>query len=262
MEVPHFSAARDLLYLGGAMLGLAAGFMLSLFKKHLSIRSRNRRITLIFLAFSGVLAAFSAAVAVSCGGIFSQRGLFLLALAGAPVFALAVLFPRVAAYPLMLAGGLLAVWLGYSFLRFPPAGGEGAPLVYVHHEGAGVYSIRLPAGSGAQAGDRAAVFQLSGNQSSLTVEGARIGFPAAWPLVGGADRGIAALVRRGDEVLYADRRLETPLLKNWYARLGRRGIVFQNAAGTVPLGGIPRGADMAVFFSGGALSSRLVRPVP
>jgi hypothetical protein len=261
MDVKNFFIARDLLYLSGAFLGITVGYILSLSKKNINARSRSRRITLIFLAFSGVLAAFAASVAVSCGGIFSAGKLFFLAAACAPVFALAVYFPRAAAYPLVLAGGLLAVWLGYSFLRFPPAGGADAPLAYVYHEGANVYSIRLPGGAAGEDG-RAAVFQISGNQPALTVEGVRVGFPPYCPLIGGADRGLAALIRRGNTVLHEDRRLDNPGMQNWYARLGAWGIVFQKAAGTVPLDAIPRGATMAVFFAGDALSSRLVRPSP
>jgi hypothetical protein len=275
MDVRNFSIARDLLYLSGALMGVTAGYILSLFKKYLSIRSRNRLITVIFIAFSGVLAAFSAALVVSSGDIFSLRGLFFAAAAGVPVFALAVFFPRAAAYPLVLAGGLLTVWLGYSFLQFPPAAGAESPLAYVRPEGAGRYSIRLPPqrvnpGDRAKTRDRtgavpaedrsaAAVFQISGNQPPLDIEAAHIRFHPWYPLIGGTGRGLITLIRRGDEVLYADRRLENLALKNWYALIDSWGVVFQNVNGTVPLETIPRGADMAVSFTGGALSFPFVR---
>jgi hypothetical protein len=273
MDVRNFSIARDLLYLSGALTGVCLGYILGLFKKHISIRSRNRRITLIFLAFSGVLAAFSASVVVSYGGIFASRGLFLAAAACVPVFALAVFFPRAAAYPLILAGGLLTVWLGYSFLRFPPAAGAGVPLVYVYHEGTDVYAVSLPAkpakpaagaargnSAAVPAGDRtAAAFQISGNQPPLDLAGVLIRFHPWYPLIGGTERGAVTLIRRGGEVLYTDRRPENSVLKSWYSRLEALGIVFQNAGGTVSLDAIPRGAGMAVFFAGEALSLQPVR---
>jgi hypothetical protein len=274
MDVRNFSIARDLLYLSGALTGVTAGYILSLFKKHISIRSRNRRITLIFIAFSGVLAAFSAAIMVSYGDILSSRGLFFAAAFCVPVFALAVFFPRTAAYPLILAGGLLAVWLGYSFLRFPLAAESRTllgrvPLLYVYHEGDNVYTIKILTESGATgdraekraapdipAGDRAAVavFQISGNQPPLDLEGALISFHPWYPLIGGTERGLVTHIRRGSEIVYADSYLENSSLKAWYSRLGALGIVFQNIRGTVPLDTIPRGANLAVSFTDGTLS--------
>ncbi|MDR0623737.1 MAG: hypothetical protein LBG10_04840, partial [Treponema sp.] len=214
MDIRNFSIARDLLYLSGALTGIVLGYVLTFFRKNISIRFRNRRITLVLCAFSGVLAAFSAAIIVSAGEIFSSGGLFLAAGVCVPVFALAVFFPRLAAYPLILAGGLLTVWLGYSFLRFPLVGENGSPLVYVYHEGDNAYSVRLPAGPG-KPGDRtdknavpvipagdglaAAEFRISGNQPPLNLAVALIGFHAWYPLIGGTERGIITLLRRGTE---------------------------------------------------------------
>jgi hypothetical protein len=275
MDVRNFSIARDLLYLSGALTGITAGYILSLFKTSISIRSRNRRITLIFIAFSGVLAAFSAAIVVSYGDIFSSRGLFFAAAACVPVFALAVFFPRAAAYPLILAGGLLVVWLGCSFLRFPLAAESRSPLLYVYHQGDNVYTVRIRAESGAMgdtmgdgaekiaapaapAEDRAAVavVQIRGTQPPLDLEGALIRFHPWYPLIGGTERGLVTRVRRGGEVVYVDSYPENSLLKAWYSRLGSIGITLQNIQGEVSLEALLRGTDLAVFFTDGALSLR------
>jgi hypothetical protein len=269
MDVRNFSTARDLLYLSGVLMGISLGYVLTLFRKNVTIRSRNRRITLILFVFSGVLTTFSAAVVVSLGEIFSSGGLFLAAAVCVPVFALAVCFPRTAAYPLILAGGLLVVWLGYSFLRFSLVAESGSPPVYVHHEEDNAYSVRISAAPGIRgdraektavpvvpAGDRAAVvaLRISGNQAPLSIEGAFIRFHPWYPLLGGTERGFVTLVRQGNEILYSGPQPENSLLNSWYSRVGFLGIVFQNIGGTVPLDTIPRGTDLAVFFVEGALS--------
>jgi hypothetical protein len=262
MDVRNFSIARDLLWLSGALLGIALGYILTLFRKSITIHSRNRRLTLIFFVCSGVLTAFSAAIVVSFGDIFSSGGLFLAAGICVPVFALAVFFPRTVAYPLILAGGLLVVWVGYSFLRFPLAAEGRPPLLSIYHEGDNVYSVRIPLESGrsgktgGRAGESAApvTFQINGSEPPLDIEGALIGFHPRYPLIGGTERGFVTLVRQGNKLLYTDPYPEYALLKTWYTRLGAFGVTMQNAGGTVPLDNIPRGANLAVSFSDGALS--------
>jgi hypothetical protein len=277
MDFSNFSIARDFLYVSGALMGVALGYVLTFFRKGVSIRSQNRRLTVVLCVFSGVLAAFSAALVVSAGEILSSGGLFLAAGLCVPVFALAVFFPRTVAYPLILAGGLLTVWLGHAFLRFPLVSENGPPLVYVYREGGGAYSIRLPAGPGKpgdradkspapviQAGDRAAaaVFRISGNQPPLELEAARISFHAWYPLIGGTELGLVTLLRRGNETLYTNPPPDHTALQSRYSRLGSLGIGFQTLRGTVPLDAIPQGAYTAVSLDGGALSLRPSRQGP
>lgn len=292
MDVRNFSIARDLLYISCALTGIALGCILSLFKKNISIRSRNRRLTMILVTFSGILAAFSGAILVSQGDIFSSDSLFLAAGICIPVFALAAFFPCTVAYPLILAGGLLVVWLGYSFLRFPLIAEDGSSLVYVRYEGDDAYSVKVPSEPGA-GGDRAAVlggrtgqtsqtgdraekiiassadpagtagdramateFQINGSQPPLNIGGALIGFHPQYPFIGGTKRGLITFIRRDIEILYADPRLENSALKTWYSRLGSFGIVFRNIEGAIPLDDIPRGTNLGVSFTGEALSLR------
>jgi hypothetical protein len=288
MDVRNFSIARDLLYVSGALMGIVLGYILSLFRKNISLRLRNQRLTLILFVFSGVLAAFSGAILVSQGDIFFSDSLFIAAGICIPVFALAAYFPRTVAYPLILAGGLLVVWLGYSFLRFPLITEGGSPLVYVHHEGDSTYFIKLSSEPGTR-GDRAAVlgdrtgqtgdraekidkiaasavpmgdraaaagFQTSGIQPPLNIEGILIGFHPRYPFIGGTERGLITFIRRDNEILYADPRLENSTLKTRYSWLGSFGIVFRSIGGTIPLDAIPRGANLAVSFAGEALSLR------
>lgn len=270
MDVRNFSIARDLLYASGALTGVALGYIVSLFRTIVTIRSRGRRITLIFIVFSAALAAFAAAIAVSFGDIFSSTGLFIVAGIWVPVFTLAVCFPRALAYPLILAGGLLVVWLGYFFLRFPLVTEGHSPPLYVYHAGNAAYTINILAKPG-QTGDRAGktvpvqdgsqrdstdlvVLQISGNRPPLDIEGVLIHFHPWYPLIGGTERGLVTLIRRDNEILYTNTHPENVLSKVRHSRLDSFGIVVKSVGGTVSLDSIPRGADLAVFFAGEALS--------
>jgi hypothetical protein len=269
MDVRNFSIARDLLYLSGALTGIALGYILTLFRKNMTIRSRNRRITLIFFVFSGVLTAFSAAIVSSYGDIFHAGGLFIAAGIGIPVFALAVCFPRAAAYPLILAGGLSVVWMGYSFLRFPLTKESSVPLAYIHHQGNNVYSIGFPpqpgktggGQTGGKNGDRAvSPLQINGHEPSLEFQGFFVGFDPRYPLIGGTERGAITIIRENNEIVYTEPSLEKSILKTYYpwvisqSRFGSFGINFHHVQGAVSADAIPRGANLAVYIDGGALS--------
>jgi hypothetical protein len=260
MDVRNFFIARDLLYAGGALTGIVLGYALSFFRRDMTTRSRNRRLALVLFVFSGALAAFAAAIVLFPREIFAVGGLLLLVGLCVPVFALAVLFPRAAAYPLILAGGLLAVWLGYSFLRFPLAAGNSFPLLYVYHEGDTAYSVRLPAGPDNNR-DRAttAVLRINGKQPPLEIEGVLIGFHPRYPLIGGTARGLITFIRRGTETLYTAPAPETSAVEAWHSLPARPGIVFQTVSGTVPLDAIPGGAHLTVYFSRETRSLELSR---
>ncbi|MDR2133967.1 MAG: hypothetical protein LBP27_02575 [Treponema sp.] len=247
MDSSIFSVSRDLLYLSGALTGIALGFVLSLLRKDLGIRSKNRRISVMLLFLSGALAAFAAALGVSRGAVFSDSGLFLAAGMCIPPCALAARFPRAAAYPLILAGGLLAVWLAFSYLRFPPADSGSAPPALIYGEGEGPFSIQT-------GGGRAPVLSIPDGLSSLEFRGVLISFDRHYPFVGGAGRGRISEIRRNGEVLYHDAGIGSPLLEACYSWLGANaengsfGIRFQVMRAHVPFETIPRAGNIAVLF--------------
>jgi hypothetical protein len=173
-----------------------------------------------------------------------------------PVFALAFRFPRAAGYPLILAGGLLAVWLGYSFLRYPLVKNRGVPLAVLQNDGAGGYLLRLPAGPADAA--LSTVLPLPGGGSSAELRGVLAGVNRFYPLIGGEERGFVSLVRRGGETVYAEPGFRG-LAGAWYRYLDTLqkkrdlGITFREVQNAVDMGAILQGMDIRVFVTGEGL---------
>jgi hypothetical protein len=248
MDSRIFSISRDLLCLTGALIGVALGFILSLFRKDLGIRAKNRRISVILLVFSGAITAFVAAVIASYGAVFRESGLFIVAGICILLFALAARFPRAAAYPLILAGGLIVVWLAYSYLRFPRVDLSSAPPAAIYGGENGSFSIQI------RDGTQTPVPSVSDGLSSLEFKGVLIGFDRHYPVIGGVRRGRVSEIRRNNEVLYHDADIDNPLLESWYSHLGSNagdgnfGISFQVMKAKVPFETVPRGGNIAVLF--------------
>ncbi|MDR0877652.1 MAG: hypothetical protein LBN21_06335 [Treponema sp.] len=266
MDFEIFSITRDLLCLTGTFVGTALGYFWSLCRKDITLRSRNRRITLVLLFFSGALIAFSTAIIVSRGAIFGAGSLFAVAGAGVPVFALAVRFPRAAAFPLILVGGLLIVWLGHSYLRFPLIKSSSVPLISIYNDGGGSYSIKFPTSYGDRAvrlsvgTERLPPLPISESLSSLAFQGTRIGFGELYPIIGGTARGAIGTIHRDGGILYTDPFLEGSLLRAYYSRLasifhqGPFAVHFQSVKGAPPINSIPEGANLSIFFDRDTLS--------
>jgi hypothetical protein len=266
MEFNIFAITRDLLYLSGILVGIALGCIVSLFSKDITIQSRNRRISIILVVFSGAISSFALATAVSLGMIFENPGIFIVTGICILVFALAAHFPRAVAYPLILAAGLLAVWLGFSYLRFPLIKSSSVPLAAVYNEGEDLFSIQTSQGTGPRAGsspnsgDRAQpeTIRISGNVSSLEFTGIVIRFNRLYPLVGGTERGLITEIRKDSEFLFSKAAVDEPFLKNYYTWLntGGRifGITFQKVEGQVPFETIPQGMNVTVLLDGSSLS--------
>jgi hypothetical protein len=255
MDFRIFSMSRDLLCLSGALTGLAAGCLLSLFRKDLTIRSKNRRISVVLVFFSGAIIASAAAFALSYGAVFREPEFFIAAGICIPVFAFAARFPCVIAYPLILAGGLITVVLGYSFLRFPLADSNSVPPAVISGEREDSFSVRIGAGT-EKDGDRTnfPVLQIPDGLSSLEFSGALISFGRYYPIIGGTRRGQISEIRQNDESLYRntdmDRSLpgfySSPLDSN--AETGNFGISFQVMKAKVPFETIPQGGNITVLF--------------
>jgi hypothetical protein len=258
MEFNIFTVTRDLLYLSGALVGVALGFIVSLFRKDITIRSRNRRISVILVVLSGAISSFALAIAVSLGILFEDSGIFIVAGICVLIFALAARFPRAAAYPLILAAGLLAVWLGFSYLRFPQIKNSSVPLAAVYNEGENLFSVQTSQGPGS--GDRAQpeTIRISGNLSSLEFTGIVIRFKRLYPLVGGTERGLITEISKDSESLFSKTAADGTLLTSYYTWLNTDGrifgISFQKVEGQVPFETIPQGMNMAVLLDGSSLS--------
>jgi hypothetical protein len=253
MEFESFAAARDLLCLTGALMGVTLGYVASLGRGDMTIRMRNRRITILLIVFSAAVAAFAGAIIVSKAAIFDEILLFAAPALCVPVFALAFRFPRVAGYPLILAGGIFTVWLGYSFLRYPPVKDGEVPLAVLQNDGEGGCLLRLPSGPADAA--LSAAMPLPEGISSVEFHGLFVGVSRFYPLLGGEKRGLVVLVRRNGEIFYTEPGFQG-LVGSWYEYLDvlqkkrSLGITFRELQNTVDIDTIPPGMGIQVFVDG------------
>jgi hypothetical protein len=256
MEFESFALSRDLLCLAGVLTGATVGYVAGLGKGDTTIRGRNRLITIALVVLSAALAAFAGAVIASRAAIFDGVLPFIVPALCVPVFALAFRFPRAAGYPLILAGGLLTVWLGYSFLRYPLVKDGGIPLAVLQNDGAGGCLLRLPAGPADAA--LSTVLPLPETGSSVELHAVLVGVNRLYPLIGGEERGFVSLVRRGGEILYAEPgfRGRTGAWYRYLDALQKKrnvGITFRELRSTADTDAILQGMDMRVFIDGEGL---------
>jgi hypothetical protein len=169
------------------------------------------------------LCLLSAAIAVlipvlvhSGGKIFLMRPLLLSAAAACLVCALAGCFPRVVGYPLVLIGGLAAVWLGLAFLRFPRLEAVPRPVSLVYNLGDGAFALKSPEPPDAGQG----FVTIEDTGSSLEFTAAIVELDPLTPLIGGVKRGGLTEIRRDGAALFTDARWGTPLAGNLCRFLG------------------------------------------
>jgi hypothetical protein len=116
MSFATFATARDALYVSALFLGLAIGFTLRIFKTR---EHKSVLITATLYLFSlGVFAA-TVVIVLSQGAVLYDCGLVLTAFCIAGFTAFCVFFPVTAAFPAILIAGVVTVWAGAVFWRFP-----------------------------------------------------------------------------------------------------------------------------------------------
>jgi hypothetical protein len=195
MDLNKFALSRDLLYIAGLTTGIALGLFLTLIRRDLDKKSRNRRITLALLFLSVTIAAFALSFIFSFGGIVKHKA--VLALGGICVALCipAVYFPRTVAYPLILLGGLAVSWLGFSCLRFPELGAS--PALILSHPGntgsGDSYLIRFIPDTRTAAAS-AGLIQIDGERVFLHCTTALIETEPHFPFVGGRKHGFISAV--------------------------------------------------------------------
>jgi multisubunit Na+/H+ antiporter MnhB subunit len=210
MDFSRFALSRDLLYSAGAVTGIALGLFLSLLRKDLDQKSRNRRITLALLFFSGTIAAFALSFIVSHGSIFQYKAVLAVSGVCTALCIPAVYFPRAVAFPLILLGGLIVTWLGIFCLRFPEL--ESAPALTLSYpensESGDMYlscaSDTQAAGSGAHA-DETGIIQINGTRAFLNCTVAVMEIKPHFPFIGGRTHGVISEVYSDTGLDYSDK---------------------------------------------------------
>jgi hypothetical protein len=264
MGFENFPLARDLLYLMSALLGLSLGCVPGMLRKGRAAASRGRMLSLIICIFSGALAALAGALMCSGGAVLAAPALLPPSCAVALIAAAAACFPRAVAFPLVLLGGLAAVWLGFSFLRFTPLGSAAVPLASVYRDGEGAFRISLdPAVSAGRKGGRArpapsAPLAAADTGSPLTFFAALMYFDHRVPLVGGERRCFISTIHREGELVFRDPRLKSRLLSNYYALFSAgkdpRCFAVETLRIDLPPDAVYRGMGQTLVFDGKSLS--------
>jgi hypothetical protein len=182
---------------------------------------------------------------ICSGGNLAFAGPLLLPSGiGLVILGLAFRFPRTVAFPLFLVSGLLVVWLGYAFLRFPLIVSGGTPLAVVHQGPDRTLLIRFTYYT--RYDDEAEVLTIEDKSQVPEFSATLVHFDERYPLIGGEDRGAITRIRRVRENYYTH---TFPV-----AEKNPLGISFQSCH-TGP-GPFPSGINFLVLFDGKTLNLR------
>jgi len=261
MDANGFALSRDLLYISGAITGVAVELFLSLLEKGISARSRNQRIVIALICLSVTVAGLAISFIVSLGGIFREGAVLVTAGICLAIFALAARFPRVVAYPLILLGGLAVTWLGIFCLRFPVC--DSAPTlklsrIEIENTAGGAYFLKfLPATRTAAylyEADEDGTIQIEGTRSHMTFNAALIAIERHFPFVGGTNHWALTQISSDAGIEYSDNSLDSPLVKFAYVQpqsgsLQRAlGIGITRMSQTVSLDGLTPSAEITIYI--------------
>jgi hypothetical protein len=219
MDLHTFALCRDFLYLGAVLGGFCLACFFVLLRVRLLAKKRNRMITLGICLLSASVAALMPALILSAGEIFLIKPLLLSAAAVCLVCALAGSFPLAVGFPLILIGGLVVVWLGAAFLRFPlPESKDRQPMTSVYNSGDGSFVVN-PYGS-IDSGQGVIRIYDTGSPLEFTVS--IVEFDPLTPLLGGTRRGALSAIRRDGVLLFTNSRWKNPLAGDLYEFLGAK----------------------------------------
>jgi hypothetical protein len=240
MGFKEFAISRDLLYLSGAFLGAALGYFWSFVRKDLNLRSRNRRIALALFLLSAMIAGLAISFIASMGAVFTDAGILIVAGIFTLVCAVALRFPRAVAFPLLIIGSLLVVWIGYSCLRPKPV--STAPLVIIANDGANSHVE-----------DEGGVKIISTDGlSSLHIEAVLVEIDPCYPVFGGSRRVQITEISLGTGRLYSDNSLKGPIVQRFYSFLNANNffrISVQNKSSAIDTAGIAPGSQKSIYVS-------------
>jgi hypothetical protein len=251
--IENFAPARDFFYLAAILTGAALGSLFNRWRRRATRSFRDLSLSLCFILLSGAVAALAVSVIRSGGGIFFEKGLYLPLACLGGLSMLALRFPRAAGFPLILLGGLAAVWLGLSWWRLPLLGEDA--LLRVTHEASDRYAVLVPPGRAAE-GERRLSF--GGDESApLEITLTRLEYHRFIPLIGGEARGLITEIALPGNTLLADTLLDRS------GGSGEGGGTFLFAGrearkirGALPLGLIVPGMSVDAVFDGEALVFR------
>ena len=230
MDFNSYALCRDILYISGAVTGVALGLLLGNFRKDLNAKNKSRRIALAMFFFSGTVAGLAISFIISYGAIFTDIPALVFSGVFIVLCALSVIFPRVVAYPLILLGGLAVTWLCIFCLRFPAF--SGIPAFGITHienspPGSNTWLIDPAPGTAPVHSPNSLVFNeeenknviwVTGNHSFLTVRMTTIEIERHFPFAGGAKHCLVTAINSDTGLEYSDNSLQNPLASIFFTR--------------------------------------------
>jgi hypothetical protein len=234
MEAGNFSLitslGRDLFYLSAVLIGFALGFLLHSFRRMLKIRSRNRMFTTALFIFTAAVLALAFASIVSKLNVFFALPVYIAAGILLVLSVLAVRFPRAAGFPLILLGGLLSVWIAYTFLLFPLLNAEAPALVSITND-SGELFIRFPQKQSGRAvigaegiQQKQMAIEIGGEAVPLDIGLKYIYTDTVIPIIGGQKRGIISAIKKNGSLVFSENSMEGSFFKQWYAFFSREAV--------------------------------------
>jgi hypothetical protein len=252
----HFASSRDFFYLAALLTGAALGSLFNRWRRRATGSFRNLSLSLCFILLSGAVAALAVSLVYSGGGIFVEKGLYLPLTCLGGLSMLALRFPRAAGFPLILLGGLAAVWLGFSWWRLPLLGEEA--LVRVTNEGSARYVVQVPGGGTGGPGEERRLSFGGDENTLLWITLTRLAYHRFIPLIGGEVRGSVTEIALPGETLLSEPR---PGMTGGVPREGPGAVLLagredRQIRGSLLLGLIAPGMSMDAVFEGDTLAFR------
>ena len=228
MVSENFGACRDIFYLGFLFFGGAAGFFLHWFRVGAKIRFRSRSVTLGLVLLSCAVAAFAVSWILAGGRLFPGRAFYITGIILAVLLVLAVRFPAAAGFPLVLAAGIVYVWIAWSFGQFPRLGGTQTDqnlrqLAVIKTGGNSELSFEINSGNGEITKMFSAGFVPGETVFDIAVTS--FGYADFVPVIGGVRRGQITSVLDGGKNIYSDSRFDRGLLAAWLSGFRQNGFL-------------------------------------
>ena len=256
MDFEQFAIARDFYYLAAVLMGAGIGCVLGRSRKNSTRRSKNWALTVGLCFFSGAVTALTAAIIYSKGLILLETSLYPYLGVLTVVLILAFRFPKTAGFPIFLIAGVLIIWMGYTYLRFPGVDASGGNGLYrITREGNELVQL-FPARELKENSNSSFSFRITGKTSALEFRVFFSSFSRPFPFVGGRTRGAIMEIKSNGGLLYEDTSLAGTFFPNQFKFTDPRVFTFWEVTGKLETRRLPPGSSLTVFLKDSGLVFR------
>ena len=249
MEFEYFStanlgAARDFLYLAAIFSGAGMGCLLYRLRRKTPTRFKNLSVSLCFFFLAAALAALTAALIISNWEIFAHNEIYLPMGIFAALLMLAVRFPKAAGFPVLLGSGIVILWIGLTFLRFPAV--TEFTLAQINREESGLVRI-VPLPQSAAAPYYPVPFRPIGENFELELRTQLLLPSKIIPFAGGTWRALHLEILDNHKLLYQFGNARNPNERGPFAS---RFSSFLESQKTIDTRQIFHGTSLTVYIEG------------